>query len=963
MALDSNDLPHTFGQYTLLRRIAVGGMAEVYVAKTGGVAGFEKLVALKVIHPRFSEDEHFTQMLVEEAKIAVLLTHVNIAQTFDLGMIEDTYYIAMELIEGADAYRVMRRCAELKKAIPIDVATFVVAEMCSGLDYAHRKRDPNTGTALNIVHRDISPQNVLISGAGEVKIVDFGIAKAASRSSQTEVGVIKGKYYYMSPEQAWGDPMDHRSDVFSTGVVLYELLTGRMLYQDADVPTLLDKVRKAEIPRPETRRPSIPRPLSDIVMKALHKRPEDRWSSASEMGQALHQFLYSVSPTFSAVRLADLVGLLFPAESGRVAGSNASLDVLPPQEPVPPPKPTFELGDDDDDEDDATRNDVLPYKRKAAAAAAAAPAPRPEAATGRGRGPVDEPTARESPAFVARKAAQPSAPINPDATIRPPGRVEATREIDSSDGRVSVPRVGPSGAWVAPITSDPGVVKRELTTDARAAPLGAWEDETDLRGNEVNDADDFEDSTLVDANLGRAAARALQEPPTGQTAKIESPRGRVHVGAGGTRELPIKSTFADDHEDTTNELKKGFPALANVVPPRQPAVALPAPRAKLSDRPPPRPIPGRPAAPAVPQPPRVVSAPAAGNEAATTPFAPAYAPQPQAPQPQAPQAQYTPQSFPQQTQQPAPQTFAQQAQQPAQQSYAQPQQGYAQPQQGYAQPQQGYGQAQQGYAQPQQAQPQQAPQPYPAAPQPYAQQYAQAQQAYAQQAPQQQGYPQAPPIDPYAAYPQQPQGYAQNAQQGGVRSSLDPFASPPMVTGGVPAVEAPRPFPWLLLVIGLLALAVLAGAGVYAFVPSPTPAFEISSLPPGATVTVNGALAGVTPIIIGDDLVVGQTYAFQVALEGHGTSTFELRAVGGTDRREIVLSPLQAVLHVETTPPGAQVTVGGASRGAAPVDVRGLFVGAEVDVRVDAPGHHPRTVHVRIPAAAHTETIVLEPVR
>jgi serine/threonine protein kinase len=245
LALDSNDLPQEFGEYTLLRRIAVGGMAEVYVAKTGGVAGFEKLVALKVIHPRLSEDEHFTQMLVEEAKIAVLLTHVNIAQTFDLGKIDDTYFIAMEFIEGADAYRVMRRCTELRKAIPIDVATFIVAEMCSGLDYAHRKRDPDSGQPLDIVHRDISPQNVLISSAGEVKIVDFGIAKAASRSTQTEVGVIKGKYYYMSPEQAWGDPMDHRSDVFSTGVVLYELLTGRMLYQDADVATLLDTVRKA----------------------------------------------------------------------------------------------------------------------------------------------------------------------------------------------------------------------------------------------------------------------------------------------------------------------------------------------------------------------------------------------------------------------------------------------------------------------------------------------------------------------------------------------------------------------------------------------------------------------------------------------------------------------------------------------------------------------------------------------
>ncbi len=335
MAFDHNDLPLAFGPYTLLRRLAVGGMAEVYVAKTDGLGGFEKQVALKVIHPRFSEDEHFIQMLVEEAKISVLLTHVNIGQTLNLGVVDGIYYIAMEFIEGADAYRVMRRCAELKKAIPIDVAAFIAAETCNGLDFAHRKRDPETGLPLQIIHRDVSPQNILISFNGEVKIVDFGIAKAASRSTQTEVGVIKGKYYYMSPEQAWGDPMTLTSDVFSTGVVLYELLTGRMLYADADVPTLLDKVRKAEIPRPETRRPSIPRELSDIVMKALAKNSEDRFASAAEMGEALLAFLYSVSPTFTSARVADLVSLLFPDQSPR-----SSMVQLPEQDVAHDEEPT-----------------------------------------------------------------------------------------------------------------------------------------------------------------------------------------------------------------------------------------------------------------------------------------------------------------------------------------------------------------------------------------------------------------------------------------------------------------------------------------------------------------------------------------------------------------------------------------------------------------------------------------------
>lgn len=307
------DLPRPFGPYTLLRRLAVGGMAEVYVAKARGIGGFEKLVAIKVIHPRYSEDDHFVTMLVEEAKLSVLLTHVNIAQTFDLGCNEETYYIVMELVEGADAYKLLKRAAERPARIPIDIAAYVGSEMCQGLDYAHRKRDM-TGAPLRIVHRDISPQNVLISFAGEVKIVDFGIAKAALRSGNTEVGVIKGKYYYMSPEQAWADPVDPRSDIFSTGIVIHELLTGKMVYEEDNLPNLLAKVRKAEIPPPSRLRPDIPLELDEIVMKALAKHPEERYATAHDFGQALSQFLYGYLPSFTPARLSGMMSQLFPTE-------------------------------------------------------------------------------------------------------------------------------------------------------------------------------------------------------------------------------------------------------------------------------------------------------------------------------------------------------------------------------------------------------------------------------------------------------------------------------------------------------------------------------------------------------------------------------------------------------------------------------------------------------------------------
>jgi serine/threonine protein kinase len=314
------DLPRPFGPYTLTRRLAVGGMAEVYVAKTQGIGGFEKLLAIKVIHPTYSEDEQFITMLVEEAKLSVLLNHNNVVQTFDLGCTEDTYFIAMELVEGADCYRMLKALRQRKAVLPLDICAYIVSAVCSALDYAHRKRDSG-GNPLRIVHRDVSPQNVLVSFSGDVKLADFGIAKAALRTQDTQVGIIKGKYYYMSPEQAWGDPMDHRSDIFSAGVVLHELLTGEMLYQADNLPELLDRVRKAELRPPSAFRRDVPAELDAITMKALARRPEDRYESAHDLGQALTQFLYQHQPSFTTARVARLMSQLFAEEYAAATGA------------------------------------------------------------------------------------------------------------------------------------------------------------------------------------------------------------------------------------------------------------------------------------------------------------------------------------------------------------------------------------------------------------------------------------------------------------------------------------------------------------------------------------------------------------------------------------------------------------------------------------------------------------------
>jgi eukaryotic-like serine/threonine-protein kinase len=295
-----------FGPYRLVRQIAVGGMAEIHLAKTKGIAGFEKYVALKMIHPNFAEDEQFIQMLVDEAKIAVQLNHGNIAQTFDLGRVGETFYITMEYVDGADLYKILRRGSEIDLEMPLDVCAFVVKEVANALDHAHRKRD-HGGKSLGIVHRDVSPQNVLISYAGEVKLVDFGIAKATMKARQTAVGVIKGKYYYMSPEQAWGDPIDFRSDIFSAGIVLYEMLTGQMLYLEEDLHKLLDMARRADIAPPSTLRKGIPPQLERIVMHALQKVPGERYQSAGDFATDLERFLHTYSPVFTASKVASLI--------------------------------------------------------------------------------------------------------------------------------------------------------------------------------------------------------------------------------------------------------------------------------------------------------------------------------------------------------------------------------------------------------------------------------------------------------------------------------------------------------------------------------------------------------------------------------------------------------------------------------------------------------------------------------
>jgi serine/threonine protein kinase len=409
-------------------------MAEIYVAKTVGLGGFEKLVAIKLVHPHLSADPHFVRMLIDEAKILVLLTHANIAQVFDLGVLDDKHYIAMEFVEGVDIFGLQKAAAKVKQMLPIPVVCFIVAEMLNGLDYAHRKRD-QAGKPLNIVHRDISPQNILISQAGEVKLVDFGIAKTTLRGEGTEVGVIKGKYYYMSPEQAWADPMDRRSDLFSTGIVLYEMLTGRMLYGAQSIPELISKVREAEIDPPEKIRADIPPSLSKIVMKSLEREQRARYQSAMDMGEALRDFMYDTAPAFNAAKLAQFVSELQEAEgrlieAGRNSDTTGSLRALT--------RDDFKRSDDSiifSLKDLATRQEALPLKsrRGSSAEMKAAPSPPEQQSGGPERFRSHASPERASPSMPAAlpKLRVPLPPPPQRLSGRAPASNAAEQSVDS----------------------------------------------------------------------------------------------------------------------------------------------------------------------------------------------------------------------------------------------------------------------------------------------------------------------------------------------------------------------------------------------------------------------------------------------------------------------------------------------------------------------------------------------------
>ncbi|MBX7101339.1 MAG: serine/threonine protein kinase, partial [Myxococcaceae bacterium] len=334
------------GRYVVTRKLAEGGMAELYLAKATGPDGFAKDVVIKQIRTFLASDEGFIEMFKAEARLASRLNHANIVQIFDFARHEDTYYLAMEYVQGASLWDLRKRCREHQVAFPPIVAAELCAQVARGLHSAHSLTE--RGKPLNLVHRDVTPHNVLLSFEGAVKLTDFGIAKAGT--SATAPGMLKGKFAYMSPEQARGEAVDARTDVFALGVVLWELLTGQRLFEgDSDV-AVLRAVQEAPIRRPNALNPEVSEELCDVVLRALERDPARRYQSALEFERSLANFVLRAARSAEDTSVGAFVRQMFHEEldalhAAELALGQGTASRTPvgqaPAAPAPPAEPSL----------------------------------------------------------------------------------------------------------------------------------------------------------------------------------------------------------------------------------------------------------------------------------------------------------------------------------------------------------------------------------------------------------------------------------------------------------------------------------------------------------------------------------------------------------------------------------------------------------------------------------------------
>jgi serine/threonine-protein kinase len=308
--------PRPFGRYTIIARLGRGGTGDVFLALSSGPSGFQKLVVLKILHEQFEEDPDAVRMFLDEARIAARLHHPNVIQTFEVDEAEGRHFIAMEYAAGMGMDQILTACRLRGRLLPVAFCARVAAEILAGLAYAHGKADFD-GTPLHIVHRDVSPANVIVGWDGTVKVVDFGIAKAKIHEHESDMYVVRGRFAYMAPEQARGQAVDHRADVWSAGVVLWEMLTGARLFRQQGGATTWKALSEAPIPAVTELRPEVPQLLSDIVAMALQRSPAERYPSAASMRHDLEGWLAAEGGGMNRDDVAATLGDYFEGERER----------------------------------------------------------------------------------------------------------------------------------------------------------------------------------------------------------------------------------------------------------------------------------------------------------------------------------------------------------------------------------------------------------------------------------------------------------------------------------------------------------------------------------------------------------------------------------------------------------------------------------------------------------------------
>lgn len=328
--------PVKVGKYHLLQKLGEGGMAEVYLAKTSGPGGFEKYVAVKRILPTYAGDTEFLKLFEYEARLSSLLSHANIVHIYDFAHIDDAYLLVMEHVAGKNLLQIIRKLATFEEKLPLEVILYVISEVCRGLEYAHSRKDEKSNASLNIVHRDISPKNIMISYDGAVKILDFGIAKARDRTHMTRTGGLRGTLDYMAPEIVNGGEVDLRGDIFSLAVIMYELISGEGLFKSENILQGLHLIKECKLPKERVAKLNLAPDLKGILLKALSKDPRDRYQHAGDMLADLQTYVNQNYSGLSHQKISHLVKELF---AGEIQGEKMALEAIEAQPPAQTKKP------------------------------------------------------------------------------------------------------------------------------------------------------------------------------------------------------------------------------------------------------------------------------------------------------------------------------------------------------------------------------------------------------------------------------------------------------------------------------------------------------------------------------------------------------------------------------------------------------------------------------------------------